>query len=395
MSLMTKRRCIPTWIVLACLASLPGCGWVHAQVEDDVEEDITAAADDGGAADAIEKAPAIPEHTLELNLKVGDRFPLLKTVEHTLRQPAGQGWLTSHSTLEMLLSVTVGEIYKSDPQRPQPDPRDGQKRLQVKYHRVHFTQEVPGQPKVEYDSEAPVYPLPLAAQGYHGLKDNTFEFWLSRDNQIILDMAGFDKFIDRCLTEIPAGRRQQVRAAMAATSGADGIANFVDDSVGLLPPTAVREGDTWKLDRQVVQPVPMYISTRYTLHQVSGDIAEIDILGEISPSVTYGPSNQPSRDVNVSVRGGKSIGSCLLDLRTGLPVQSRVEQLLDMNVRMADGAEFEQQKSTLTTIRYFPEQGAARTAASDARPAQDPAPRTPPAGFRNRSAARAASPARR
>jgi hypothetical protein len=38
-------------------------------------------------------------------------------------------------------------------------------------------------------------------------------------------------------------------------------------------------------------------------------------------------------------------------------MQSRVEQSLDMNVRLADGTEFNQHKTTVTTIKYFPEQG--------------------------------------
>src|SRR5207248_1837630 len=87
-------------------------------------------------------------------------------------------------------------------------------------------------------------------------------------------------------------------------------------------------------------------------------IAEIDITGTVSPSATYGPSNQPNPEVNVTIRGGTSLGNCLLDRRTGLPMQSRVEQSLEMNVRLADGSEFDQQKTTVTTIKYFPEQGA-------------------------------------
>ena len=62
-------------------------------------------------------APALPvaaigsprrEERLTLNLKVGDRFPLLKTVEQTLRQPTpGGGTSTSRATLELLMIVSV------------------------------------------------------------------------------------------------------------------------------------------------------------------------------------------------------------------------------------------------------------------------------------------------
>ncbi len=354
---MHGRKHIPEGMLvfggLCCLSVffLSGCGWWNGQ-GDEVEEDPILTADDPAADDQ----PAAAPQKLELNLKPGDRFPLLKTVEHTLRQPAPEGWSISHSNLEMLLSVTVSEIHEPDRGKLPADPRAGQKKLQVQYHRVQFSQELPGRKKVDYDSNNPVLPIPLVAQGYHGLKDNGFEFWLSANNQI-LEIVGFDQFLDRCLRDVTPARKQQVRAAMAATAGGDGITNFVEDSIGLLPTTAVREGDGWTRERQVLQPVPMYTSTRYTLHRITDEIAEIDIAGSISPSATFGQPNQTNTELNVTIRSGSSLGNCLLDRRTGLPMQSRVEQSLDMAVRLADGKEFDQHKTTVTTIRYFPEQG--------------------------------------
>jgi hypothetical protein len=353
---MHGRKDIPAgMLVFVCLLSLSGCGWWNGQA-DDVEEDPILTAEDPAARDEESPTQNAPKQKLELNLKPGDRFPLMKTVEHTLRQPAPEGWSISRSNLEMLLSVTVNEIHEPDRGQKPADPRAGQKKLLVQYHRVRFSQELPGRNKVEYDSNAPVFPIPLVAQGYHGLKDNGFEFWLSANNQI-LEIVGFDQFLDRCLRDVPPARKQQVRAAMAATSGGDGITNFVEDSIGLLPTTSVREGDGWTRERQVLQPVPMYTSTRYTLRRITDEIAEIDILGSVSPSATFGTVNQPNNELNLTIRGGNSLGTCLLDRRTGLPMQSRVEQSLDMNVHLADGSEFDQHKTTVTTIKYFPEQG--------------------------------------
>jgi hypothetical protein len=352
---MHGRKYIPAgMLVIVCLLALPGCGWWNGQA-DEVEEDPILTAEDPAASDPA-AAPEAPKQKLELNLKPGDRFPLMKTVEHTLRQPVAEGWAVSRSNLEMLLSVTVNEIHEPDRGKQPADPRAGQKKLLVQYHRVRFSQELPNRKKVDYDSDAPVLPIPLVAQGYHGLKDNGFEFWLSASNQI-LEIVGFDQFLDRCLRDVAPARKQQVRAAMAATSGGEGITNFVEDSIGLLPTTAVREGGGWTRERQVLQPLPMYTSTRYTLRRITDEVAEIEIIGSISPSATFGQANQPNTELNVTIRGGNSLGNCLLDRRTGLPMQSRVEQSLEMNVRLANGSEFDQQKTTVTTIKYFPEQG--------------------------------------
>ncbi|MBI3863534.1 MAG: hypothetical protein HY290_16715 [Planctomycetia bacterium] len=343
-----------TTLIAASLAGLPGCDWWNAPA-DDGEEDPVLAAENPDAGTS-----AAAQQKIELHLKPGDRFPLLKTVEHTLRQPAEQGWSISRSNLEMLLSITVREIRPPATGRNSDDPRAGEKRLEVQYHRVQFSQQLPGRKKVEYNSDAPVNPIPPFALGYHGLKDNGFEFWLSKDNQIV-ELVAFDQFLDRCLRDVPQARQARVRTSMAATSGADGIANFVDDSIGLLPTSAVREGDSWTRDRQVLQPVPMHCSTRYVLRRITDEVAEIDIVGTLTSLITYNLENQPVHDVDVAVRGGQSIGTCILDRRTGLPLHSKVEQSLDMTVRVADGSEFDQHKSTVTTVKYFPEQGGART----------------------------------
>jgi hypothetical protein len=350
-------------LIAVCLVGLPGCGWWNSQSED-TEEDPVLTVDESESGEPA----AAPQQKLELNLKPGDRFPLVKTVEHTLRQPTEQGWSVSRSSLEMLLSVTVKEIRPPAGSGPKfDDPRAGEKRLEVQYHRVQFSQQLPGRKTIEYNSDAPVLPIPLAALGYHGLKDNSFEFWLNKDNQIV-EIVSFDEFLDRCLRDVPVARQQQVRAAMAATSGADGIANFVDDSIGLLPTSAVREGDAWTRDRQILQPVPMHSSTRYVLRRITDEVAEIDIVGKLSSLITNF-ENQVRQDVDVSIRGGQSIGTCILDRRTGLPLHSKVEQSLDMTVRLANGSEFEQHKSTVTSVKYFPEQGGAKTAPSAAPPA--------------------------
>jgi hypothetical protein len=364
---MDRHRSFLTWhFVSVCLVCLSGCGWFGAQADNGAEEDFADVADDTSTAGAVAIQPAVAEAKSGRDLKVGDRFPLLKTVSHTLQQASPNGWVTSRSTLEMLMSVTIEEIRQPDRQHPELDPRSGQKRLQVNYLRLHYLQELPGQPRVEYDSMAPVFPIPQAALGYHGLKDNCFGFWLGSDNQIV-ELVAFDQFLNRCLNDVPSDKRQEVGAALSLPA-AEAIASFIDDAVGILPTTAVREGDTWMRDRQVLQPVPLHINNKYTLRQITSDGAEIDVQGTISAPVPHGSTNPPNRDVRVVIQGGKSQGHCRLDRRTGLPVESRTEQALEMSARMPDGTVFEQHKQTVTTIRPVPEQGSPGAGAGDGVP---------------------------
>ena len=301
----------------------------------------------GEAALATPRAPALEAPNLALRLNVGDKFPLQKTVTTTLVQPGENGMERSTAQKEFLLTLTVEAM-------PQEGDRSGQKQMGVRFHAVRFSREVQGE-KLEYDSRKVAGPIPLAVQPYHGLVGNTFSFWLGRDNQIE-GIVDFDKFVERCLIHVPKERFEEVWNNLSAQTGADGIANFVDDSIGLLPKAKVSVGESWTVTRRTQQPIPMVCRTQYKLQQMDGQQAEVSIQGEILPGAIL-PSAIPGaarKNLNMSIQGGKSTGSCTIDLRTGLPIHSQVEQYVDMQVKLHSGEEFVQHKHTITTIRAFP-----------------------------------------
>jgi hypothetical protein len=347
---MGRHQSLSAGLLLAVCLWSAGCGWFGGHSDSGVEEDFADSGEDPVSVAPANATPTAAAPKPERRLQAGDRFPLLKTVTHVLQQASPQGWVTSRSTVEMLMTVTLEEVHQSDRQQPELDPRSGQKRWQVTYHRLRLSHELPGQPRVEYDSSGPASPVPPIAMGYHGLRNNGFGFWLGPDNQI-LELAAFDQFIVRCLQDVPAERRQQAAGALVFPTAADAIAGLIDDTVGVLPATAIHEGDTWMRDRHVARPVPVHISNKYTLRQNAAGLADVEIQGTISAPVPHGSIHQPPRDVSVAVRGGKSQGTCLLDRLTGLPVESRIEQTLEMTARMPDGSEFDQHKTTLTTIK--------------------------------------------
>jgi hypothetical protein len=323
-------------LVLICLLSACSKAKTPAQASADKE-----------AGAVTSKAPPIESPNLALHLNVGDKFPLQKTVTTTLVQPGASAIERSTAQKEFLLTITVEAM-------PQKGPRAGQKQMGVKFHAVRFTRELNGK-KLEYDSRKATETIPLVAQPYHGLIGNSFSFWLGQDNQIE-GIVDFDKFVERCLKHVPKERFEEVWNNLATQTGADGIANFVDDSIGLLPKAKVTVGESWAVTRRTQQPIPMVCKTRYTLQQMDGQQAEVSILGEILPGAIL-PNAVPgasAKNLNMSIQGGKATGSCTIDLRTGLPIHSQVEQYVDMHVKLTSGEEFVQHKHTITTIRAFP-----------------------------------------
>lgn len=340
-----------TWWTLAGMFGLgvivlaSGSGWFSSESEPEVEE----IADEAPFAPVQNLEPQAmlpaesPTDGLELKMPINQPLPLLKTVEQVLVQKTAAGDRVSRSSLELAVTMQLEETAQ-----------DGSRLLSVVYNRVRYRQDVAGRTFV-FDSTLPPGQLPVEALPYKGLVDNGFSFWIGPNNQIVKPV-GFADFLKRCIREVPEQDRQRV--LMAFSDAADeGVANFVDDSIGFLPPDPqVKEGEVWTRERRLTKPIPLLLNTRCTLKRLTPRFAEVDIDGTIASTKTFGSPESPSGDLEVTVRGGRSTGRCEIDRETGLPLHSEIKRYVEMEVQLADGQSFDQQKITTTTIRLFPQQ---------------------------------------
>lgn len=373
---MASRFAVRGLLLLLLAGVLSGCGYFQGssadpddefadlELEDDADRDEerparlsrserlrklkAADTDDESESDNSTEKPGDlqpAQGDLGLRLAVGDRFPLQKTVEQRLSQPTAQGVSTGHSRLDLLLSLTVEEL------------RDGETRFGVRYHRVRYLEQDPAGQTVEFNSTAPSREIPPQARVYAGLVNNGFSFWIGPDNQL-KDLVGFPDFLQRCVRDVPMEQRQAVITQLTADKGANGIASFIDDSIGLLPVSAdakssrvaVREGTSWKLPvRRIDGPIPMLVDTQCKIKGLSDRTAEIDLFGSVAPL------NQAEQadGWKVSVLGGRCQGSCTVDRTTGLPTNSRVERVIDILMELPDGSQLKQRKEIVTTIQAF------------------------------------------
>ncbi len=294
------------------------------------EEDDSAAASGRPARERPGK--------LELKLNPGDRFPLTKVVDVELAQALAQGTPEiSRRRLELMLMIEVA------------DRRDDRTQLRVRYERVKYAREVAGD-RLEYDSRNPPAEVPFAVRMYHDMVRDGFSFWLNNENQIV-ESQDFQAFLNRCLRNIPEEKRQQALLE-AEGNGENGITDFVDNSIALLPFGYRKAGDSWDKTRNVSRPVPMVVRNTYRLEELTNDTAIISITGKVGSSTTTGES-LTSSDFRVTVTGGQTNGECTVFRDTGLPRSSRVETLVDMLVQ-APSVEFRQQQKTVTTIESYP-----------------------------------------
>jgi hypothetical protein len=348
--------CLLIGIVLAGCNSFQGSFSETDAEFDDLELDLegdaapvakkpkpaTIPTDEEGDPDALE-LPAAGE--LGLRLAVGDRFPLLKTLEQRLTQPGEHGPATGASRLDVLMSLAVEEI------------RDGQTRFAVRYHGVRYREQDLDGNVVEYDSAQPPGEVPPQALAYAGLVNNGFSFWLGPDNRLI-DLVGFRDFVQRCLRDVPPAYRQAVVDQLSAANGTNGIASFIDDSIGLLPVSsdspskrvAVQEGTAWELPvRSIDGPVPLQVATQCRIKGLTERTAEIDLFGSIGAARHI----DPQHGWKITVLGGRCLGSCTVDRRTGVPTNSLVQRYVDLILELPDGTELKQRKEIVSTITAY------------------------------------------
>lgn len=357
-SLLRVLRIFSILVLIPVFLVLPGCSYFQSAETDTDDEFAEFDKDEKAEKDDVSESDKPSEGELELKLAVGDRFPLKKKIQQRLSQGDGHGGtLVNVSMLEMLLSLVVEEV------------RDGNKCLSVRYHRIHYGHNIAGR-KVEYNSESNG-PVPAEALVYAGLKDNGFSFWIGPDNRVI-ELVGFQEFLQRCLQNVPPGYRDAVMKQLEGTHSEEGLANFVDDGIGLLPysddprhpAVAVKVGSAWELKpRRSDGPIPMSTSTRCIVKSLSDSSAEIGLIGKINSSPTPVAVQDGNRYMRVHVKGGVCNGSCTVDRRSGLPTRSEVNRVLEMTVHLADGTEIPQTKEILTSIVTFPDQGGSRESA--------------------------------
>ncbi len=370
---MCTYRLLPPLCLFTCSCLLMGCGAsdttpVDVSGDDDTflkgllndfetdETETTSTAStnsqttdelvaDGGLAipaPPVASNPA-PEE-LRLRLETGDRFPLVKTIRQNLVQTSADAPANAESQLELHMVIQVDDL------------KDDAILMNVRYTRVRYGHTINGQ-SLQFDSDANQSAIPADVVPYAGMVNNGFSFWLGLDNKI-KQLVGYQDFLQKCVERVPVERRETLLSEIAARFGDDGVANFVDDTVGLLPynpdaaagaATKVVVGDVWSRERRLMHPMPVYMKSTCRLLSLNDKTAEIDITGQIANAEVA--SNGQSA---VQIRNGRSIGSCVIDRATGLPLKVNRSRYLTMTVTASNGKVYEQEKRIETTIQTFP-----------------------------------------
>ena len=331
--------------VLALLVLISGCGWLGESGDTDgfaddfaeFEENALADNSENDSIDATDPSLTRPE----LRLQEGDRFTLQKTVTRSLTQSSSDMPGTSESKLRLTFTIEAREV------------RDDRILMEVRYDRVQYTETIAASTNT-YDSDDESQEVPSAMVPYRGLVRNGFGWWIGKNNRVV-ELVGFDSFVEQCVRNVPDGWRQQVLEELRDSSSENNLAEFVDESIGLLHldrDDGPREGQSWDREREYRQPAPVRVSVTCTVLGVSEESVDLEVHGRISAAdriSSVGPSSS-TPGVQLTVRGGHTVGTCQIDPTTGLPRSSRIEQYMDILITLNDGTQIEQQKQIISEV---------------------------------------------
>ncbi|MBR9800342.1 hypothetical protein GYB59_00965 [bacterium] len=350
-SLISFSRGFVSLLLVTAVCLLSGCNSETPPTDDVLDESWFTLEEDGDSPEPAADAPADPavsKARLTVNLQPGAKFPLRKTVEKTLTQSTLQGPVETTERIELFMSVTLEEV------------QDQNKKFRILYNRVKYESNMNGQ-RVLFDSTQPAGNVPTQALAYRGMVNNGFSFWVGADNKIT-EVVDFNSFLSGCLAHVPSHLADSVSQSLAHYSGQEGIANFVDDTIGLLPydpqspdgSSVVRLGGHWSKSKHFNDPVPMSLHSKYTLRELTDKYAKVEVMGDIVPAAAV---SNPEQEVSLQIQSGHSIGTCTIDRETGLPLDSHMDHQLSMSVQL-NGMQFDQQKRVVTTVKMYPEQSA-------------------------------------
>lgn len=258
-----------------------------------------------------------------VQLRVGDQFPFLKTIQQTVVQK------TTDQTLQSQDQVTAQTLMQLTMLLSVLDSSASGYLIQVRYDRVQYSQTVNGNQQ-SFDSAARLpngqmkHPVPAGIETYAGMVGAGFRFTLTKDNKVA-STHGLALFLDQCVSAAPFEQRVALRSSLEQRFQSGAIAELIDESIGMLPygSSGARAGDVWVTDRQLQHQSPTQMQTTYRLVSTSNNAAEIGLTGRI----------QSAAGASFRISDGRTMGTCLVDLTTGLPLHSQQSSYLKIGAQ--------------------------------------------------------------
>lgn len=205
------------------------------------------------------------------------------------------------------------------------------KDLKISFQNMRTSQNTNGQ-EIVIDTENPDTSNP----GYHMLSAMMGSQFLVTINSMgeVGEVKGMDVMIDKVLAiNNPESlkKKEQIEARVKHFMSDEILKNMLEQNLRIFPEGKVQEGDTWKQELFVSQPLPMNIVSSFKLNKVSGTIAHLEVSAVISP--VKGGIEMMGMKIDTEMNGIQK-GVIEIDAITGMAIRSEITQDIDGKMKV-------------------------------------------------------------
>ncbi|WP_456427442.1 DUF6263 family protein [Rhodocaloribacter sp.] len=264
--------------------------------------------------------------TLRLHLKEGDSYRLYNLIDQDINQVVmGQ---------EQAVKQQIGMGYQYDVLSA----GEGVYRVKATYYRVYFKQSGP-MGEILYDSENPPETLPMQAKGLAGLLGQSLTLTFDEMGHV-QDVEGVDEMLADIMKQfegVDPAMKAQMEQGMRRQFGVDAIKSQMETTFAIYPEDPVGVGDTWTRDLTLNGGLlPMKISATYRLEAIEDGQAKLAVESNIT-GASDEPMNMGGMEIELDLSGTQN-GTVLMEVPTGMVVDSELEQRVSGDMIVNDGA---------------------------------------------------------
>lgn len=227
--------------------------------------------------------------TLKFNIPEGSKFSYSTSIDQTMSMMGHP--IQSNIAMDFIYNITGAENNK--------------KKLSATYDRIQMKTNAPGMGEINYDSKDENTKDPT---------DGALKDMIGKSFTITIAPNGDIVSMDGLSNITPSG-----------ASGLDenSMKQMMQTSFNFYPDKPVKPGDSWtKTSTMNMQIFTMSVDSKYTLKEIKGDLAIIDV----NSNINMAPGNNPEmKDIKIELSGSQT-GTMEVETASGQVLSSNIQQ---------------------------------------------------------------------
>jgi len=249
----------------------------------------------------------------QMRFKEGEKYYLRVVTEQKISQTV--------SGQEQNIEQTIGLGYDLDVKNVEPN---GNAWVSYTYRWVKLIQKGAGG-RVVYDSSEKGLPVPLMAQGFAALLEESFSLKTTPQGRVEA-VEGLQTLRSNVGKKLPEGpMKEAMMMGLKQFINEEGVKEMTESSMAIYPEKPVGIGDSWRKTVDLTQGAAMTIENEWILKDRKNGISFIEVKSSIKSNPKAVPMGMGSTKVSYDI-SGKQQGLIELEELTGRLIRSKTNQ---------------------------------------------------------------------